>query len=72
MEIEWLVGDKSDSGIDCTVRRSACGLRNVGSISLGVCVCVRAGGGGGGGAFLYKYTEMDGRTDGHSQSILRE
>jgi len=64
MEIEWLVGDKSDSGIDCTVRRSACGLRNVGSISLGVCVCVRAGGGGEGGRFsinTQKWT--DGRMD---------
>jgi len=59
IEIELLVGDKSDSGIDCTVRRSACGLRNVCSISL--CVCVR--GGGGWGTFLYKYTEMDGRMD---------
>ena len=47
MEIERLVGDKSDSGIDCTIRRRACGLRNVGSISFCVCVC---GGGGWRGA----------------------
>jgi hypothetical protein len=58
MEIERLVGDKSDSGIDCTVRRSACGLRNVGSTSFCVCVCVCVGG----GTFSYKYTETDGWT----------
>jgi hypothetical protein len=77
-ETELLVGDKSDSGIDCTVRRSAYGLRNVGSISLCVCVCVcvreRAwGGGGGGGRFpINTQKRTDERMDGHSRIILRE